>query len=98
MGFLRDLLGKPSHVPSQRKGVVGLIQDAIQLSAPQGQRENRTSGGSSADSCGVSRKNQRKLDEADRLDSLAGDALARGDKKAWESCSRRAQEVDDSIQ
>ena len=91
------LFGKASHIPSQRSGVVGFIQDAIHVSSLQGSGGSTRSSGGTASSSGVSATNQRKLDLVDHYDNLAGDALARGDKAAWERYSARAQEVDDSV-
>ena len=91
------IFGKTSHIPSQRKGLVGFLQDAIHVSSLQKENKEQRSDASAELGHSVSPGNQRKLDLVDHYDNLAGDALARGDKKKWEEYSKRAQEIDDSI-
>lgn len=97
MSFWKKLLGNPSHIASQRKGIIGLAQDAIDVSSRQGSGQTKKSNESSSPTPTVSAANQRKLDRVDALDRKAGEALARGDKKEWERLSKMAQEEDDSI-
>jgi len=91
------IFGKPSHIPSQRKGLVGFLQDAIHVSSLQTGGKEKKSDSSGESGHSISPGNQRKLDLVEHYDNLAGEALARGDKKKWEEHSKRAQETDDSI-
>jgi len=97
MSFWKNLLGKPSHIASQRKGLIGLAQDAIDVSSRQGTSQASKSSESTSSAPTVSASNQRKLDRVDDLDRKAGEALARGDKKEWERLSQMAQDEDDLI-
>jgi len=91
------IFGKPSHIPSQRKGLVGFLQDAIHISSLQSKDKTKKPNEPGEAAPGVSPSNQRKLDLVDHYDNLAGESLARGDKKMWEQYSKKAQKVDDSI-
>ncbi len=91
------IFGKPSHIPSQRTGLVGFLQDVVHISSLQGKDKATKPNEPSETPHGVSPSNQRKLDLVDHYDNLAGEALARGDKKMWEHYSRKAQEADDSV-
>jgi hypothetical protein len=103
------LFGKPSHIPSQRKGLVGFLQDVIQVSSLQkDKKDDKTEHSSSSQSPGVSFVNQRKLDRAEYYDRLANEAMDKSlkaktpeerekYKKQSESLSQEAQDIDDSI-
>ena len=93
-----SIFGKASHIPSQRKRLVGLLQDAIDVSSRQGDNNKaKKSEGSVSSGSSASSPNQRKLDLVDHYDNLAGEALARDDMKKWEEYSKKAQETDDSV-
>lgn len=105
------IFGKPYHIPSQRKGLVGFLQDVLQITSLKNEDRNskpESSSSTSDQSSCVSSVNQRKLDRVDYFDKLASQAWDKAMKtKTPEEYDKykniayqheqEAQDIDDSI-